>query len=89
MMRYRDALGLSQGIVVANPITPGDEMDPGLHERTLATGLEEVRRRGIRGKDVTPFLLGYFHHETEGASLDANVALVLANAALAAQIAQE
>ena len=88
MMRYRDTLGLTAGVVVANPIAPGDEMDSDLHERTLAAGLEEVRRRGIRGKDVTPFLLGYFHHETGGASLDANVALVLANAALAAQIAQ-
>jgi pseudouridine-5'-phosphate glycosidase len=89
MMRYRDALGLTQGIVVANPIDPADEMDPDLHERTLAAGLEEVRRRGITGKDVTPFLLGFFHEQTEGASLDANVALVLANAALAARIALE
>jgi len=89
MMRYRDALGLTQGIVVANPIDPADEMDSALHESTLEAGLDEVRRRGITGKDVTPFLLGFFHEQTEGASLDANVALVLANAALAARIAQE
>jgi len=87
MMRYRDALGLTQGIVVANPIEPDVEMDPALHESTLAAGLEEVRRRGITGKDVTPFLLGFFHEQTAGASLDANVALVLANAALAGRIA--
>ncbi len=89
MMRYRDALGLAQGIVVGNPIEAGHEMDAALHERTLAAGLEEVRDRGISGKDVTPFLLGFFHEQTAGASLDANVALVLANAALAAQIAQQ
>jgi len=87
MMRYRDSLGLTQGIVVANPIDPAEEMDPDLHARTLAAGLAEVDRRGITGKDVTPFLLGFFHERTEGASLAANVALVLANAGLAARIA--
>jgi pseudouridine-5'-phosphate glycosidase len=46
-----------------------------------------VQRRDIVGKDVTPFLLGWFHEHTGGASLRANVALVLANAGLAADIA--
>ena len=87
MMRYRDSLGLSQGVVVANPIDPADEMDPDLHQRTLSAGLDEVSRLGITGKDVTPFLLGFFHEQTHGASLAANVALVLANAGLAARIA--
>ena len=45
-------------------------------------------REGVRGKDVTPFLLDHFHRETHGASLAANVRLVLRNAALAAQIAR-
>ena len=35
----------------------------------------------MRGKDVTPFLLDYFHRETGGASLEANVAIILGNAA--------
>jgi pseudouridine-5'-phosphate glycosidase len=50
-------------------------------------GLVELERRGITGKDVTPFLLGWFHESTGGASLTANVALVLADAALAGRIA--
>jgi pseudouridylate synthase len=83
----RGLLGLDRGIVVANPIAEADEMDPDLHERTLVSGLAAVREHGVRGKDVTPFLLGYFHEHTEGASLAANVALVLSNAALAARIA--
>ena len=41
-------------------------MDPELHERTLDDGLAEVARRGITGKDVTPFLLGWFHEQTAG-----------------------
>ena len=87
LMRCRDALGLPQALVVAQPVPAEDEMDPRLHERTVREGLAEVQRRGIVGKDVTPFLLGWFHERTAGASLAANVALVLANAALAARIA--
>ena len=41
----------------------------------------------MTGKDVTPFLLEYFHRCSAGASLTANVAIILANAALAARIA--
>jgi pseudouridine-5'-phosphate glycosidase len=87
IMRARAALHLPQGIVVAQPVTAADEMDRDLHDRTLAAGLAEVERRGVVGKDVTPFLLAWFHEHTGGASLTANVALVLANADLAAAIA--
>jgi pseudouridine-5'-phosphate glycosidase len=88
IMAQRDLLGLRQGVVVANPIDEAHEMDADLHRATLESGLAEVEKRGIAGKDVTPFLLGWFHEETRGASLDANVALVLSNAALAARIAR-
>jgi pseudouridine-5'-phosphate glycosidase len=87
VMRARAALRLPQGMVVAQPVAAADEMDRDLHDRTLAEGLVEVGRRGVVGKDVTPFLLAWFHEHTGGASLAANVALVLANAELAAAIA--
>ena len=87
VMRARAALRLPQGMVVAQPVAAADEMDRDLHDRTLAEGLAEVGRRGVVGKDVTPFLLAWFHEHTGGASLAANVALVLANAELAAAIA--
>jgi len=87
VMRARVALRLPQGMVVAQPVAAADEMDRDLHDRTLAEGLAEVGRRGVVGKDVTPFLLAWFHEHTGGASLAANVALVLANAELAAAIA--
>jgi pseudouridine-5'-phosphate glycosidase len=81
----RAELGLG-AIVVANPID--EQLDPALHERVLQAGLAAAARDGVRGKDVTPFLLDRFHRETAGASLEANVRLVLRNAALAAQIAR-
>jgi pseudouridine-5'-phosphate glycosidase len=84
----REALGLPQGLVVARPVDEADEMDRGLHDATVRDGLAEVDARRVTGKDVTPFLLGFFHERTGGASLRANVGLVLGNARLAAQVAR-
>jgi pseudouridine-5'-phosphate glycosidase len=81
----RAELGLG-AIVVANPIE--EPLDAELHEKVLRSAIEAARREGVRGKDITPFLLERFHTETGGASLEANVRLVLRNAALAAQIAR-
>ena len=87
VMRSRQALGLRQALVVAQPVAEADEMDRELHEQTLQDGLAEIERRGVTGKEVTPFLLGWFHERTGGASLAANVSLVLANARLAGEVA--
>jgi pseudouridine-5'-phosphate glycosidase len=87
IMAMRDRLGQRQALVVANPLADSDQLDPRLHDRVLADGLTAAAAGGVYGKDVTPFLLGYFHEQTQGASLAANVRLVLSNAALAARIA--
>jgi len=88
VMRARAQLGTDKfGLVVANPIPAADELDRALHDRTLAAGLTALSRAGITGKQVTPFLLDFFHRETRGASLTANVRLVLNNARVAAEIA--
>jgi pseudouridylate synthase len=89
IMAARDDLGLRQALVVANPIAEQAQMPAQLHDATLGEALAALAESGIRGKDVTPFLLGYFHDHTGGASLDANIALVLGNAELAGQVARE
>jgi len=75
------------GLVIANPLSEEDQLDPGIHERALSTSLEDLKRRGIRGKDVTPFLLDRFAAETKGESLHVNRLIILRNARLAARIA--
>ena len=61
------SLGLERsGLVVANPLAEEEQLDPALHEQALRTSLEEMEKRGIRGGDVTPFLLDRFAAETKG-----------------------
>jgi hypothetical protein len=43
------------GLVIANPLAEGDQLDPETHDRALRAGLDEMERQGVRGKDVTPF----------------------------------
>ena len=75
------------GLVVANPIPEEEQLDPKLHDQTLRAGLEELKHQGVRGKEVTPFLLDYFRRETKGESLEVNKKIILQNAGLAARIA--
>ncbi len=89
IMRVRDGWNLAGGVLVAQPLPPDAQLDPAVHERVLAAGLAAADAAGVHGKDVTPFLLAYFHHETGGASLEVNIDIVLRNARLAAQIATE
>lgn len=89
IMRIRDGWNLDAGIVVAQPLPVAAQLDPQLHDRVLVAGLEAAHAAGVIGKDVTPFLLAYFHRETQGASLEVNIDIVLRNATLAAAIASE
>ena len=84
-LRARAELGIEGALVVANPLD--EQLDPALHERVLTQALAAAEREGVRGRDVTPFLLARFHRETGGESLRANVRLVMRNAELAARIA--
>ncbi len=88
IMAARRALGTDgTALVVANPLPEDEQVDGALHDRVLAESLAAAEAEGIRGKAVTPFLLGRFHRDTGGESLRANVAIILANATLAARIA--
>jgi len=87
IMRVREEMGLAGGMVVANPIPreheiPHEEID-GVVDRALA----EASESGVRGKDVTPFLLARIHALTSGRSEAANKELVYHNVQLASQIA--
>ncbi len=81
-------LGVSRaGMVLANPVPVGRQLDPTRHDQVLAAALSMLEGERVTGKDITPRLLEYFHTATGGESLRVNVELVLANAELAGQIA--
>ncbi len=82
-------LGLNGGIIIANPIPAEYAMDPAIISAAIARAVAESEERGIKGKDVTPFLLDRVQQLTGGDSLDSNIQLVFNNARVGAEIAIE
>lgn len=87
IMRSKWDLGLPGAVIVANPIPEADEIPASEIEPVIVAALAEAEARGIRGKEVTPFLLAEIARATEGRSLRANIALVKNNARVAAELA--
>lgn len=87
VMRLKWSLGLSGGIVVANPIPKEHEMDPALISHSIEEAIQTAEARGVRGKEITPFILARLNEVTEGRSLSANKQLVYNNARVAARLA--
>ncbi|TFG61411.1 MAG: pseudouridine-5'-phosphate glycosidase [Spirochaetales bacterium] len=89
IMKTKWDLGLSGGILVANPIPEADSMDPAHINSIIDKALEACEDKSVRGKDVTPFLLSKVKELSKGESLESNIALIKNNAALGAKIAVE
>jgi pseudouridine-5'-phosphate glycosidase len=87
IMHSKWELGLEGAVVVANPIPEADQIPASEIEPVITAALAEADRLGIRGKDVTPFLLAEIVKATKGRSLQANIALVKNNAKIASEIA--
>lgn len=75
------------GVLIANPIPEAFALDAAEVNEHIARALSEAREAGVRGKAITPFLLGRLDALTEGRSVEANVALIESNARLGAQLA--
>jgi pseudouridine-5'-phosphate glycosidase len=80
-------LGFAGGALIVNPIPEAAALSEELIEGAVHEALRVASAAGIGGKDVTPFLLERIVELTDGKSVDANVALVLSNARLAAELA--
>lgn len=87
MMHAKWDLGLNGGIVVANPIPEAFDMDHQVIDAAIEKAVKEAEEKGIKGYQVTPFLLSKIKALTEGNSLKSNIELVKNNAKLAALVA--
>ncbi len=89
MLKVKWDLGLNGGAIIANPIPTEYSMDEKYMDGIIMHALQEAEQQGVKGKDVTPFLLGKVKELTEGKSLDSNIQLVYNNAKVGARIAVE
>ena len=80
---------LQGGILLTNPIPDEYAMDAKVINNAIEKALKEAENQNIRGKDSTPFLLRTIVELTGGDSLESNIALIINNAVLGANVAKE
>jgi pseudouridylate synthase len=87
IIKTRDNLRLKNAVLVTNPIPAQFEVSADLLNQILSESLDLAEKNGIKGKEVTPFLLSRMSELSKGDTLKANISLLENNAKLAAQIA--
>ncbi|MBA4206715.1 MAG: pseudouridine-5-phosphate glycosidase [Polymorphum sp.] len=87
LIEARKLFGGHGGVLIANPVPAESEISRGEMGQYIDAAIAEAARRDVRGKAVTPFVLGHIFELTKGRSLVTNIALVRNNARLAAAIA--
>ena len=80
---------LQGGILITNPIPQEFAMDDNIINNAIEKALKMADEQGVKGKDITPFLLKTVVELTGGESLESNIHLILNNAAVGAEIAKE
>ena len=86
--RAARGFGLRQSMLVAHPVPREDGLDENRVDGWVAEATAEANRQGVGGKALTPFLLSYLANASDGATLHANLSLIVSNARLGAKIAR-
>lgn len=89
MLKTKECIGLKGGTVITNPIPSQYAMDKDVLDKAIDHAVDKANRLGIKGKDITPYLLNKIQKITDGKSLEANIQLVYNNVKLGAEIAKE
>ncbi len=86
---YKRMMKLDGGILISNPIPDQYSMPSEVINLYIEKALKDADEKGIKGKEITPFLLKNIADNTHGNSLEANIKLVFNNAKIGARIAKE
>jgi len=87
VIRAHEAMGLESGLVICNPVPEADALDDVLAREAIEQAIREAEHTGISGAAVTPWLLARVARLTDGASVKANVALIVNNAKTGGELA--
>ncbi|WP_296590730.1 pseudouridine-5'-phosphate glycosidase [Roseibium sp.] len=89
LLKMRERFSDHGGVLIANPVPEPSQIPRNEMTGYIDAAIHKAELENVRGKDVTPFVLGAILELTRGRSLETNIALVRNNARLAARIAAE
>ncbi|MCY3781118.1 MAG: pseudouridine-5'-phosphate glycosidase [Chloroflexi bacterium] len=87
IIRAADAIGAKHGILITVPVPSEKALEADIAEKAITQATNEAESAGIAGKDITPYVLSRVSELTNGASMAANIALLVNNARVAGEIA--
>ena len=88
IVNARDAIGLSNAVLVTVPVPDDHALDSVELEDILDRAVESASEQQVSGKELTPFLLAELSRQTGGRTLNTNIALLENNARVATDIAR-
>lgn len=88
LVAANNKLQLQSGVVIAVPIPLEQEADSVMIVQATDKALKELEAKGIKGREVTPYLLARVNELTGGESLKSNIALVKNNCKVGSEIAK-
>jgi pseudouridine-5'-phosphate glycosidase len=86
IIKLQRKAGLCSGILISNPCPEEDSLPTSFIEPIIEEALKDCEKQGIKGKDITPYLLKEIVEKTGGKSLETNIALILNNARMGSKI---
>ncbi len=87
IIRAADAIGAKHGLLITVPVPSDKELNAEIAEKAITQATNEAESAGIAGKNITPYVLSRVSELTDGASMAANIALLVNNARVAGEIA--
>lgn len=88
LMKAKWSMGLRGSVLIANPVAAEKEIPFETIEKHILQALKAAEENKITGKETTPFILQHIATNSNGESLETNIALIKSNAAVAANIAK-
>jgi len=88
-LKIRDHIDQTGSILIFNPVPKNKSIDEKLIQKWIKLSIDKAKINSIKGKELTPFLIKEINKMSENKTLEANIELIINNAALAGKLAKK
>mgnify|MGYP000707587782 FL=1 len=88
-LKIRDHIDQTGSILIFNPVPKNKSIDEKLIQKWIKLSIDKAKINLIKGKELTPFLIKEINKMSENKTLEANIELIINNAALAGKLAKK
>jgi len=88
-LKIRDHIDQTGSILIFNPVPKNKSIDEKLIQKWIKLSIDKAKKNSIKGKELTPFLIKEINKISENKTLEANIELIINNAALAGKLAKK